>query len=137
MIKVDQTDTTFITGNCMQACVASIFEVGLNKIPNFMRRGPASFEEYLSDWCTINNLIYHDFTCADELLDIFKGCYLIATGTSPRCPKGKNNHAVVWFNEEIVHDPHPRDKRGIIGTPKIYGGFMLKDASNYKLEPNP
>lgn len=132
MIPVDQTICDFKKGNCYQACVASIFEVELTCIPNFMGHGPDRFVEIWDAWADMQGLAVFDLdlTRNNNWLEIFKGAYVVVTGLSPR---DKNHyHSVVFYNGVMVHDPHP-DKTGIIGKPEIATVFALKNHGNFKI----
>ena len=50
---------------------------------------------------------YHD------LEEIPANIHVIASGPSPRAAV---DHAVIWLNGQVVHDPHP-DKTGLAGPP--------------------
>ncbi len=128
MIPVKQTILDFEHGNCVQACVASILEMKLDEVPNFMAAGPDAFETNLDLWCGYNGLKAIRITVEPQ--EIIEGCYVIASGLSPRATEGQH-HAVVWYNGEIVHDPHPSDL-GIVGDPDDFTVFMVRDLSTLK-----
>ena len=124
MIPVKQTISNFVNGNCMQACVASIMEVPLETIPNFMCDGEEFYERNLNAWLKYQNFITIDVVIDKYNTGMLKDCYVIATGESPRSPD--LNHAVVYYNGKMVHDPHP-DNTGIIGDPKMYTVFVSRN----------
>jgi len=126
---VNQTITNFKTGDCMRACVASIFELPIESVPNFMADGHEKYLEHLQAWCARKGLLFLPIkfiegTIAKEFL---RDTYVVAIGESPGAVKAEQNHAVVWRNGRIVHDPHPTDHRGIIGEPFEYDVFVVKD----------
>ena len=131
MIPIMQTICDFENGDCFRACVASILELPIEKIPNFMGNGPNFFDENIRKWGDENkirmiDIQFHDEENRDKSL---KDCYIIASGKSPR-----NNdfmHSIVWFNGKIIHDPHP-DKNGIVGNPEIFTLFILKDMKDIR-----
>ena len=120
MIPVDQTITDFITGDCYRACVASIFEIPIEGIPNFMEDGVEKFYEYLDAWTLKIGLRAIDITLNDPA--VVEDCYVIAAGESPRNKDFK--HGVVWLNGKVVHDPHP-EKTGIVGEPTSVTVFVI------------
>lgn len=102
MIPVQQTKFGYPGGNCLAACLASIFEVDIDSVPDF---GDGSgwydkFEQYMME--------AHDL----QPIDIeYPSChtpigYHIINGESPR---GDYLHAVVGKDGEPVFDPHPDD----------------------------
>lgn len=108
MIPVHQTITAAsgadLPGNCLQAAVASIFELPLDAVPHFvtypnwplkLRRWSASFGLYPLDLGVTADDPWLHHTPAHHVL----------IGGSPRLPG--EAHAVVGFAGEIVHDPHP------------------------------
>lgn len=129
MIPQMQTDFTFTTDDCMRACVASILEVPLARIPNFMKDGPDMYYENIRPWfLTHTNLIPLDIKFEDTGQDVvcLPDCVCVAVGKSPRAKKDGDNHAVVWFNGEMIHDPHP-DGRGLDGYPISFTVFVKRD----------
>jgi len=88
-----------VPGNCFQACVASIMEMPIEAVPHFMLFDP--WVDAFYAW--MKQMGYQvDFTVdADE---VPKDTFYILSGRSPR---GNFDHAVVAFNGETVHDPHP------------------------------
>ena len=133
MTPVNQTDTTFVTGNCMNACIASILEIPLDDIPSFHSNDPKDGEAFthkLQKWGRSIGYLILDITITDDCDpdDILKDCWVIASGQSPRAKNGER-HAVVWRNGVMMHDPHP-SKEGIV-EPDMYAVFI---ALNPKLK---
>lgn len=108
MIPVEQTILGGSKGNCLEACVASVLEVGINDIPSFAPENP-------SDWF--------------ENLQRFVGTLGIFAAHIPNDPKVNpigfhigvldylewhnseaTSHAVVCRDGAIVHCPHPSKK---------------------------
>ena len=84
MIPVYQTIFTAETGDCYRACVASILEVPIKTLPNFMEDGPDYFNEKLEVWSEPLGIIILDVVPNEETLELFKDVYWIASGPSPR-----------------------------------------------------
>jgi len=131
MIPVDQTICNFKNGDCFSACVASILELPIIEIPNFMQDGENKFdyhvEQFEKDFGIAS--VDFDYTNHKEALQDFvllmKNRHLVATGPSPR--NKKKNHAVLWYNDKMAHDPHP-DKTGLLEYPELFTIMMVVDA---------
>ena len=99
MIRVKQTKLHSETqkGNCLAAALASLFELPLNKIPEF--------EEMGDSWSC--NFITWLYTMGYEHTCIYDGLapkgYALASGISDRGV----NHMVIVKDGVFVHDPHP------------------------------
>lgn len=108
MKPVDQDKFGMPDGNCFAACIASILELPLAEVPNFVTFGDKWYER------TVEFLRCRGFTpiyvtrAGAEQMDIHAlieaGHYFIVTGKSPR---GDFDHCVVQHGSELVHDPHP------------------------------
>lgn len=114
MKPIHQTMLNNTNGNCLQACIASIFELDLDEVPNFMDADDweKAYHEYLM------NLGYYYLTFdikemkKDHPSFIPHGYHLII-GESPRSPEDDSyNHCVVGYNGEIAHDPVPEGSKG-------------------------
>jgi len=125
VIPVDQTVFGQAKGNCYSACVASILELSLERVPWFM--GPGSWSERFEKWLEpfgFYPLWLEKFTPAG---------WAIAGGV---CSRG--NHAVVTYGGETIHDPHPsrdgltriEDWTLFIPFDPIHGLIRLLDAKN-------
>lgn len=134
MKPVHQTIISADYGNCMQACVASILERELGDVPNFMGAGDDKYEDMMEIWLKDQpfNILTILVKGNEEISNRnLKDTYVIAVGKSPTY-KGVN-HAVVYYNGEMVHDPNPEGK-GIKGNPEYYDVFVIKDPVEiYKL----
>ena len=128
MKKIDQAVCNSQNGDCFRACVASIFE--FDGIPNFQQDGPDGWAKHLTKFSDRTGILFLDFNfenlpdCRASFLHELKDTYIIASGPSPR--DNTKQHAVIWRNGEIVHDPHP-DKTGIEGEPNIFTLMIIKD----------
>lgn len=124
MKPVFQTVFDFEHGDCMRACVASIFELSIEEVPNFNEPDSSHFEENLEEWCNTQEIKAISITCDDE--NLLKDCWVIAIGQSPRSKNKEYKHAIVWYNKKMVHDPYPNGI-GIIGKPEAYNIFIIKN----------
>ncbi len=108
MIPVTQTIPyeagSLVLGNCLQAAVASIYELPIEAVPHFVQF--EDWREALALWVRGRG----------GSLQLWKddppmGVVLLAFGKSPR---GNFRHAVVWEDGAMTHDPHP-DRTGLDG----------------------
>lgn len=86
-------------GNCLQAAIASIFELQLDDLPNFT--------EYEDCWTALDNFLReHDLYAIRVVIDddrfVPRGYHLI-NGKSPR---GNYDHVLVAKDGKPVHDPN-------------------------------
>lgn len=122
-------------GDCLSACVASILELPLEGVPQFVRleveaekRGEQTYgiRHRLIEWLEGRGLglVYVEFV-KDSALNrayVGHGTHLILCGTSPRrrADGGTKEHAVVGVTKgwgfKVAHDPHP-DGTGLEGVP--------------------
>ena len=103
MKAVDQTNIEPGSGNCLQACLASIFELPIDSVPNFFLHG-TDWLEALDKWLDVR------FGLSVVLLKFHREPgftrprgWCIASGPTSGYPK----HSVVWRDGSILHDPHP------------------------------
>lgn len=134
MIKQDQTRLYDPTnqeppGNCFQACVASLFELRLDKVPDetdHWTPGTPPEESWppywaaFQQWLRGRNLRYIELV--GGLPNELEGMLLIVSGPSPRYG-GAVLHACLYmfalseagaWDFQLVHDPHP-DRSGLTG----------------------
>ena len=120
MKPVYQTIFGLPHGNCLQAAVASLFELELDDVPNFMERG--------DDWekCFERFVLERGLQTVAFDVDGLRGIwapvgYHLITGKSPR---GDYLHEVVGYRGEPVHDPHP-DGGCELKTMEFFTVFVL------------
>lgn len=131
MKPVYQTVFDSKNGNCMQACVASIFEVPLEVIPNFMGKGVLHYERIFNAWCKDLSLISFDITPGDTFdFRVVKNHHWI--GLVPSVRLEGFDHAVVYKGDQFVHDPIPKAKPPK-EFPKIFTIFLIEDLAKYAL----
>ncbi len=114
MKPVEQTILGHPEGNCFAACLASILELPLDEVPLFkMEQWQLAYNEWLrpSGLAIISVPLPEGIQSQPaEILRYFMPGYTILAAQSPRfdCL-----HAVVCWNGEIVHDPHPQRHMGV------------------------
>lgn len=103
-------------GNCWTAAIASILELPLHEVPNFIEIDVEGGEDWYLH--TIRFLKEHGWSIIqtfDENDEEFlpqPDEYYLQTGVSPR-GDGTVYHVVVAQNGKMVHDPHP-DNTGLV-----------------------
>lgn len=121
------------TGDCMAASIASVLELPLSSVPNFVAIGRTQHPDqpnpltdsqsdwwyYLRDWLAPRGFMFFEFPAdAHPAILSALGYHLIA-GDSPR---GDWKHVVVGYRGNVVHDPHP-DRTGLRKI-DFYGVFV-------------
>lgn len=93
-----------VGGNCFAACLASLFEIPLDSMPDFCERGVD--EEWwasVREWLAQRGYGIMTVTCVDiGWLEQYDG-WMIVSGKSDR----DLNHATLWRRGTMRHDPHP------------------------------
>jgi hypothetical protein len=125
MKPVSQQITTGGDGDCLSACMASLLELEIGRVPKFRRdHGPVEMmpavRKWLSETFGLSLICVYLEKVPVKLLGAAPGQLCIAVGLSPS--RGGLRHAVVGRLSdggrafEILHDPHPSGK-GISGQP--------------------
>jgi hypothetical protein len=106
MRPLEQTILAPPDGNCFAACVASVLEMPLDDVPNFV--GQDWFQQW-QVWLAKRNLQLLTFTIGpyDEWRP---SGYALLGAQSPR---GDFLHSVVCRDGKIVWDPHPQRDMGV------------------------
>ena len=116
MRKVYQSIIDPKIGNCMQAAVASLFDVPLEEVPNFKEYGGSWFEIFYKffkekgycDIVWINRNRHHDTELLKKIAKFDGGVngYFYAVVKSQTFPNVK--HAIIIDTDlNMVHDPNP------------------------------
>jgi len=103
-----------IEGNCLSACIATLFNIDINNVPNFANAEEKWVVE-LSSWL---NKKYNKFAMpvklnSPEEVFIFNGSMIIISINSDN--PDVERHAVISVDNRIVFDP----KTGIINDEKL------------------
>jgi len=113
--------------DCVRACVATILELPIESVPNFVAERGCVWLDRLREWLLPRGLtaINVSFSDSDEPgLGILCG----AGGAGPRgC-----DHEVVWRDGEVVWDPYPGGG-GLVGKPKDFLIFIPLDPAHVQL----
>lgn len=104
-------------GNCLTAVVASLLELELHEVPNFVQIDVDGGENW---WNHMLSFLwqrgYEVVWVTDEVKPEQDEFYLVS-GLSPR---GQGiYHVVIFQNGKMVHDPHP-DNTGLLSFTNTY-----------------
>ena len=135
MKKVFQTIVDKNNGNCMQAAIASLLELKLEQVPNFIEEEHAHvtlydfMRGYGYDVCTIRRGKRNDatkFLCKIAKFDDGINGYLCASVLSQTFEN--TTHLVVTdLDLNIVHDPNPNQKAMSLTPDDIESILITKD----------
>lgn len=104
-------------GNCLSAVIASLLELDLHEVPNFVQidvDGGQNWWEHLLEFLSKRGLTIYWVT--DEVKPEQDEYYTVS-GLSPR---GNGiYHIVIYQNGKMVHDPHP-DNTGLLSETSSY-----------------
>ena len=119
-------------GDCMAACLASIFEVTLDDVPDFtgtINGGDWFFE--LQKWLKAKNLSL--LMLPAKPLDVPAG-YAMAAVLSKTLAKPEDGHMIVVKNGLPIHDPNPRVTKNQLDEYTIteYWAFTVMDPSKLR-----
>ena len=134
MKPVMQTNTDSVQGNCMTACLASIFELPIEEVPNWAEqfKDDAEMWEAYCQWLWDRG--YQNVVLRGSAIETIggikvgesvgtKGFMVDGWGSTPvrlggASPRGAWGHTCVGqfthagMNLKIIHDPHP-DQTGL------------------------
>jgi len=149
VVKVDQTifaDDPKRPGNCVAACIATMLQLPLSRVPHFV--------EFGITWGDSDDLtggpgsggnawwgMLHGFVLgrgywiqerpADELCS-YPGELVLVAGRSPRGLM----HQVIYRDGVLWHDPHP-SRDGILEVVEVLALFRLGDLDLFDHDPTP
>lgn len=127
MIPIKQTITEHdpekgIFGNCLQACVASLFELPIEEVPHFALFSRETWTAEFINFIESKGYFYEGWAPIREIDNpkVNEGVngYLIVSGISP---KGFR-HAVIYKDKKLVHDPSPLNG----GLVEELGFYLIK-----------
>lgn len=123
MKPVDQTLFGGKEGNCYAACLASLLELSIDDVPNFCAH-PGNWLGRAEEWTRKNHgLTMLGFRPKGEgAFYCIPAVYHIMAGKSPR----GLDHAVVAFQGQMVHDPHP-SRDGLVSAREYEFLFPVDD----------
>jgi hypothetical protein len=123
MKPVDQTVFTVPGGNCFSACIATLLEIPLERVPYFMgdfqERPDAWWDRFLA-WLLPHGLYAINIACPPDGEWHPLGEYILNAGS----PRGDWDHSVVAVGRKIVHDPHP-SRAGLVRLERQQATIIL------------
>ncbi len=96
-------------GNCFSACLASLFECGIEEVPNFYDIAgddDALWWGAVRDWLRVKGFGIMTLELKDSsFVGMFEGWFIV-------CGKSSRglDHATLWHGGEMKHDPHPTNE---------------------------
>ncbi len=102
MIPVQQTILNSVNGDCLRACIASILDLPIEAVPNFMDEPGDGWRDAFSKFLAQFDLQALDFPTA-ELANWSPSGYHLLAGKGPRGVY----HSVVGYQGIVVWDPYP------------------------------
>lgn len=122
----DREGNVLQKGNCFQAAVASIMELPLDDVPNFIEFEDHEWFEKFIEFLDSRSYEYGWHYPHDGQEN--KG-YSIGSGISPRATKDcRITHAVICLDGEMVFDVHP-DRTGILGDFILFETIRKKEVT--------
>lgn len=136
MRKVFQTIIDKDKGNCMQAVVASLFDLELSEVPNFIEFGTGWYKKFDSffiknGYCYLSFINRRENDSVEFMKKIANydggiNGYLFGVVNSQTYEN--STHAVVIdLNLNIVHDPNPNQKALNLTPNDVIGFYITKD----------
>ena len=137
MVEKDDAGEFTQRGDCLPACLASIFEIPIEDIPHF--NNTADWWGTMIAWLNGRGFALWQ---SPSPITYPTSPLCIVSGKSPRDPENVT-HAVVGRGRslprypkgepmwEVVHDPHP-DGTGIHGEPQSFWYFIALDPARLK-----
>lgn len=124
MTPVMQTLVHPDKGNCMQAAIASLLDMDLEQVPNWVELPDDDWQMEFLNWLWRNGYEFHGEmpgSYIDSITDYTQGVrgHVVVKGTS-NYPKG---HMVVYrVDGKLSHDPSPAGR----GVYEVQGFWMIE-----------
>lgn len=115
-------------GNCLQAALASIFEMDLEDVPHFVGMAEDVWWTEFWKWLGERNIELHYERIASPGGWLPLNVPYLLTGPSPR---GEFSHVVVARDHEVIHDPHP-DGTGLADGWRGAYYFLVRDPAQQR-----
>lgn len=122
MIPVYQTITGGKNSDCVRACIASLLELDIDEIPNFIE-ADIEWEFELRQWLRKNyncSLVSASFLQHDVFCEMMQNCLCLTIGKTP----AGEDHAVITKYGTIIHDPNPKEV-GLQGYYSDWGFYLF------------
>jgi hypothetical protein len=107
-------------GNCLTACVASLLDLPIEAVPNFIQvdvAGGPNWWWHLHTYLKMMGVEIDGFKIRNPPINR----HYIVTGLSARASEEYPiHHAVIYYNGKMVHDPFRDDPAGLLTTEHSY-----------------
>ncbi|OPY78311.1 MAG: hypothetical protein A4E65_02334 [Syntrophorhabdus sp. PtaU1.Bin153] len=114
-------------GNCFEACLASLLNMSIERVPNFGAYGDeGDWMAEVNEWLSQMGLAYFEARIPNDEIDDFfrdKDFFHVMVGHTNRFEHLQ--HAIVGRKGKMVHDPHP-DGVGILPTREMLIGVVVR-----------
>jgi hypothetical protein len=107
MIPVQQTDFSTAGGNCYAACVASLLELPIERVPNFHREHGAGWVKPFCHWLKDFGLWPCVVSIEKSDQDAKQHLDHAATAIAGGLTKSKCSHACIYQGQRLLWDPFP------------------------------
>lgn len=97
-----------LDGNCFAACLASLFDLGIDDLPNFVaqqrERDGSDWAVPVREWLRARGfgIVMIGLNGDESVLRELGGFYIVSGQSVPGVW-----HATLWSGGRLVHDPHP------------------------------
>lgn len=132
-----------VHGDCLRACVCSIFELPIRDVPHFVAEDDwyGAFQRWIESRGFMLGSAFIRFD-EDEPTRLTghpsDGIYWIADVLSPRLKREDGtpgNHAIVMCAGEVAWDPHPQRELGHLGFTGIGFTFLAPNPARLSIRP--
>lgn len=115
MLRVYQDKFVHVhgTGNCHNACIASLMELPLREVANILPTDPGDWFGRWTVWLATKGYKLDPYPAGDVDDEIPQGYSIASVYTERRFPEGHQyagrniSHSVIMFGSELFHDPYP------------------------------
>ena len=143
MKKVYQSRIDKNHGTCMQAAIASLFEIFIEDVPNFVELGEEWFDIYVKFY-EDNGYLLNIFNpqgridIAKQALEVDKGIngYWYASVESINLGKDVWHAVIIDKDLNVVHDPNPNNYGHVYKPEDILSIDVVKDNWHIDLDGN-
>jgi len=129
MKKVYQTIVKKGHGNCMQAVIASLLELNLEEVPNFIEYGDKwynVFDKFINEYGYCPNYIVGGIDCLQNVANFDNGVngYFFGSVNSQTF-EGIMHAVIVDKFMNIVHDPNPNERALKLSSNDVKGIYTM------------
>lgn len=129
MKKVYQTIVDKEHGNCMQAAVASLFDLELSEVPNFIEHGENwynVFDDFIRKYGYEPNYISGNVNELHKIARLDNGVNGYFYGAvNSQTFEGITHSVIVDRYLNVVHDPNPNEKALFLKSDDVIGMYTM------------